>query len=871
MPEDKAQDALSSLRVKRNTYSFMQRKRYTPTKHFSVKKKAANPLAYIMEMLTPKPPPKKKKGGQGAPGAKDTAAVELPFNKLAIWAAAAFALILLAIAFFAILIAGSSGLGQPPPQSTVFNATFGAQIYKAGFLTYGPQGDGRSQAYFVLDFLSNGAKNATINSKLYSNPPSNQVFFLQYQRDGADTYFEFRKKFDAELSEKGWQVTDARIEDLKTLEGGSTLVIPTGYLPEKLLGSQDGSFPSISDLASRGISVIYMGQPFDQQVMKPNGDLIKADSQLYAKTAIEFARDAHLQSTEGFRLQSPFYSAYNKNSKAATLWGSISVVRRNSGYILFLPESLDGGWVGDGAAAADDVVRLITTEPYRPSFASLNYTQSSISDSRIYRNTFFFEPTKDGVGYLRSTFTIFDYNNNSRQFFIDWASYPEAAGKLYLDSPALTPQYLGGGRKTVIIDLKEPQPGEEKLYFELSKNASAAAQIPVEQGKTNTQITRSAPVQFSQNPGEYILRVVDNSGKIYAATRVEMAGLDIKFEDSNSRPSYSFKEGVFNATFYSAGRQIAVPYVSVSLEGQPKAAVRQYSNAGSISYSPAIELKKGNYTFVFDFGSGYTQKKTLEYFLATNVWERPEVIVLAIVAALVFGAGFYLRRPEKEKFSLDVPDFPPQSSTKIPLSQEKILSVFEQVNKDFHWQMMPLSLEELKGGLRKVLIEGRPVIIGDYNLERLLQKLEGRGLTGTYSGFWALKSWESSSGFSIRLMCTYRFMRDVFVNNAIKFSKLRAINGCDVKALIGRSEYYFQIYLGEGDEATISRALQSANISHTWILFEDQEELERFKNKLSSSSSYLVLKMNVGSKRVRLFTLDEFSKIIKTLRSRYSS
>lgn len=859
-------DALSRLRAKRNTYSFIQRKRFSSTKHFSIKKKASNPIAMLMEMFS-KSTPKPGKGSKKKSQIKDSSTVSLATNKIVLGGIAAFLVLIVIFVLFALLIAGASGGSAPPAPPTLFGGNFEAQIYRAGSLTYGSSGDGLSQAYFILDFLGDGIKNVSVRANIYPQPPSNQIFILQYHRDGADTYFEFRRKFDEELSKKGWQILEVRLDDLRSLPGGCTLIIPTGYLPQSLLGSTDGSYPSITDLAARGVSVVYIGQAFDSQVMKPNGDLVSTDKSLFSKMGITFDKNSRAQSTDGLRLQSPFYVAKNDRGQASLIWGSISVINRPTGYLLLLPETLDGGWVGDGSAAAEDIARLITSEPYRHSFASLSFNKT-MKNGSIFRTTKFFEPTIDDFGYLRTNFELYDENDNKREYFIDWPLLPEAYGKLYVDNPILTPSYLGGGRKTVVVDLNEPQAGEEKLYFELSKNGTSVQRISVEQGKTNLQITRSAPLQFSQDPGDYILRVVDATGKVYAATHIKMAGLDISFENELGRPSYSFKEGVFNATFYSDGKRIKVPSVTVYIDGQPKAKKVEFSNSDTISYSPQIEFKRGTYTFVFDFAGRYTTKKDIDYFLAVNVWERPEVILLAIVGVVVFAAGFYLRRPEKEKYALDIPDFPPQSSKKIPLSPQKIISVFEQVNKSYHWDMMPLSLEELKTGFRKVLIEGRPLVVGDYNLERILQKLEQRQITATSIGYWTLKSWEEKSGFSTKLICSYRFMRDTFVNNAIRFSKLRAVNGCDVKALIGRSEYYFNIYLG--DEDSIAKSLKTANVSHTWLLFENSYELENFKQKLSSSSSYLVLKMNVESKRIRLFTLEEFANVLKTLKSRYS-
>ncbi len=866
---DEDNSKLSSLKIKKTTYSFIQRRRFSPVRHFVPKKKPQDPISIIKSQLGLDNPSKNKKNNLITQPSNDKMQLSNDMILLGASIASAFLFIFLLLFVFSYYDTGIAPLSNSDYVDS--SADLHTQIFKAGMLTYGSQGDEHSQPYFILDSFGSNIKNISISADLYSTQPPNQVFMLVHRRDGADTYTEFRNKLQTLLVQKGWKISDIRLSDLQTLRGSAVLIVPTGYLPQKLLGSKDGSYPSISDLASRGINVIYIGQAFDLQVMSESGELIASDQQLVDKIGIEFDKSSKLSSHESFGLQSPFYSARDLRSKENLLWGSISVINRPSGTILLIPETLDGGWVGDGSASALDISNLIIQAPYLQPFSSMSFSQNSITNSSINRKTLFFEPSIINSATLRLNFEVYDNSDIKKSFFMDWPIFAEAKGKVYIDSPFITPDYLGGTRKTVVVQLNEPSGGEQKLYFELWANGSSIQQIQVEQGKTNLRSVRSAPIQFSQAPGEYILRVIDANNYVYGATKVDLVGVDIRLTTDQSRPTYSFRDGVFNATFYSNGRRLKVPTVRVFMENQPQAKSQTFTNTDSISYVPSIDFKRGDYTLVFDFGGGYTQNVKLSYALAVNVWERPEVIILAIIGVLVFGVAFYLRRPEKERFALDIPDFPPHSSKKIPLSTARVASVFEQLNKDYHWTTMPLSLEELKMGFRKIFIDGRPIIIGDYNLERILQSLERKGITCSYLGFWALKSWEVSSGFNHKLLCSYRYIRDVFVNNAIRFSKLRGTNSkCDVKALIGRSEYYLHIHTGESSEQeVISRALETANLSHTWFLFENQHELDNFRHRLSTISSYLVLKMNVESKRIRLFTLSEFSKIVKDLKSRY--
>ncbi|MFA5108577.1 MAG: hypothetical protein WC492_03550 [Candidatus Micrarchaeia archaeon] len=862
---DSKPDSLSELKIKRNTYSFVQRKRYTPTKNYVVKKsKSDSPLQNFLDDLKQKRRSKKEFGTKSQQTKKASAPTDgkHPVSIALKFAAGAFAVIFLLLLFFMFILQSSGSDKTQVAPSFGFNGTFDAAIYDAGLITYGPQDNPSLQGYAIVDYTQTGLSYINITATLYPVRPSRQVFVLEYPRDGADTYSDFRKTFDSQLQKKGWAVDDIKIDDLASLPPHSTLIIPTGYLPKSLLGSSDKSNPSIIDLASNGTVVIYLGQPFDEHVLSESGTPIATDKSLYSNMGFEFLKTSKLSSSDGFGLQAPLYTVQAKSTRANMLWGSISQLYAGSGYLLLLPQSLDGGWAGDGNAAGNDIARLVYEEPFRPILRTSSFLLKD--PSPFGRQTLFFEPMQDSSAFMRLKYIISDKNNAIEEGFIDWPVYRSVHGDLYIDDPVFLPKYLGGGRKTVTAQLREPQESQAKLFFELYQNGTSVEQTAVEQGLTSTQIVRSSPVQFNQDPGAYILRVVDKFGYVYAATKIEIAGLEIRTLDGKY-PTYSFVDGDFNFTFYSQDRRIKVPSVTLTLKNYKNAPVRQYSNIDFINYHPGIELKRGNYTFVFDFGEGYVQQKILQYNLAVNIWERPEVLFLGFVAVLVFGAGIILRRPQKELFALDIPDFPPHTVRKIPLSQGRIVSIFEQINKDYRWTNMPLSIEELKAGFRKVLVDGKPIIIGDYNLERLLESLKGRGILSSELGYWAPSSWAQESGFGMKLLSTYRFLRDIFVNNAVRFTKLGSSGECDVKILLGKTQYYLHVFLG--DEQIARRALETVDKGYTWIIFENDSEKQKFeRNMRTSASAYLVLKMHVEGGRVRLFSLDELPSTIKRMR-----
>jgi hypothetical protein len=237
---------------------------------------------------------------------------------------------------------------------------------------------------------------------------------------------------------------------------------------------------------------------------------------------------------------------------------------------------------------------------------------------------------------------------------------------------------------------------------------------------------------------------------------------------------------------------------------------------------------------------------SLEYRQQKYIWDNPLVVILGVISILIFGSAQMLRRPEVLKYGLDVPDFPPQSTLKIPVKRETIMQIFNDVNADFSWQWMPLRLEELKNGFRRLTYNGKPILIGDFNLERILHKLLEEEKVKEELGYWGLADWEAASKHTIRYLTIYRIMRNVFVNNAVKFSKLDSIAECDVKAIAGKDEKYFHV-MGDSPEKTIHRALATAKKGTT------EEEKDAFRATLVSTSKLAIaVKMEMQNGNIML-------------------
>lgn len=867
-------EALKGMKITRNTYQFNLRRRYEPTEHFRIKKSADNPIAALLFSLRGGAP--HKADGKAAPHSGG-----LPIMAILFAAGGAFLLFLLFVAWSMSAAQANAPIAQPPAPIPEYSAQFSQQLTDLMVLSYGTQEAGQSQTYLSSKFSSMGVSSINVTGSLFLSVPARQVFVLRYPRSGADIYPQFREKLDAYLLAQGFSVSDISPSQLENIPAGSTVIIPTGYMPSFLLDAAPPSMQSYPDkakftplllsLAAGGTNVVYIGDTFNF-ILSPTGTPEEAPQYAVDAGGIVFDSKSRPVSSEGFRMRVPLYTAKLSTRDAHApqqIWGSITHLKVGQGSILLLPESLDGGWADDSQAAAEDVGRLIAQMPFLPPVAQASalLNSSSINSSSI---DLALTPSASSSGYLRLQFGVNDSNGLQRIFFDDYIVAKKQLGDLHFpQSAVLTPEYLGGRRADVFVALRETSSNPVKLYFELVANKSITERHELEAGFTTPIITKKSTILTNVPPGRYLLRVVDDSGKLYAATLVDVVGVDISGPDSMiAGVPIAFRDGQFNYSFSMNGQPAVVDYVRAYVKGAP-ATFQEFRKVSQISYAPKYTFEGSPagtmHTIVLDFGGTFMQEYPYKKIVTRQFWDNPMVQALGVVALLVGAAGIYLRRPEKAMFQLDIPDFPPLSVTKIQVKMAVVLAIFDQINRDYSWERMPLKTEEIKSGFLKMNYNGKPIAIGDYNLERVLERLEELGHVERSLGYWGLAKWSAESGQTIGRRAIFRRLRDLCVTNAIRFSKLDVLPYCDVKLLIGQSDYFLHFFTG--DFKVVSRALETIPLGRSWIIFTDHYTMEKFRNHLQSSeSAALALKMEIYNNRAKLVMLDELSDLLRSMK-----
>lgn len=858
MADEKATNqgsGLSRLKITKKTYVFDVRKKYAANRNFLLKKAAETPAEDIRQKVQEFLKRRSAQGGEQekkereerqksalAQQAKPSSPA-MSHVKMAV--AVVLFLVLSSAVFVWLQLSALSPSGATVPPA-VFSGNFSSRITQADLLSYQQGESYLRMGYLLINYDGASISNLSYQIKLLPQKPPSQAYLLDYERDSADSYPSFRRKLFESLSRDGIPINEITMDKLPQLPGGATVIIPTGYFPAELLGI--GNPFTYKDLLARGNNILYIGLPFDEDALDRRGTAVHVGRQ-----DVAFSR-ARAASAEGFALYDGQYFAVPSGGQSGIasgpqLYGSVSTIRAGEGIMFFLPQSLDGGWRGDGEKAAEDVARILREErwlaPYSEQVVGADLGALDKAPLSVFT-----KPFSSDTAYVEFSETAADLQGISKRAVRVFQIGKRQKGEMASRDPVAVPTYLSGQRARLNIDLREDSPALVKLYVNLYKDGLQVHSEELELGLTTPTLEKPKDIELDVPPGRYIIRVEDKGGKVYAATGIDVADLDVQAD------SAKWQTGSFSFSLSSAGAQVSPKSLSVSIDGRGE---KQYT-ASSLSYAGSKtalqydypgEIKPGNHIFSFRAGS-YTKPVPLEYRQSKQFWDNPLVIVLGLLSLGIFAIGMVLRRPEKMRYGLDIPDFPPLSTIKIPVKHETVLEIFDAVNSSYSWQWMPLRPEEIKNGFRRLTYNGKPILIGDFNLDRVLAKLLEEGLVKEELGYFGPVKWEGESRRSIPYLAVYRILRNVFVNNAVKFSKLGAMPDCDVKAIVGKEELYLHI-MQKPEENVVHRALATAKRGTTIIVFASEEERDKFRNSLTSTSKLAVaLKMEVNAGNILL-------------------
>ncbi|MFA5077344.1 MAG: hypothetical protein WC488_02870, partial [Candidatus Micrarchaeia archaeon] len=750
------------------------------------------------------------------------------------------AVILLVIAFLAVNFILSASFQAPPAAGgnvTYVSPALNTTLLGSGIASSGGLVKRMNSAYYELAISSSGADALKVRTSTYSGRVPNQVFILNSRMEQATTYQQFKFLLKKRLAEKGLPLNEINLAQLDTLPSGSLLIVPSGLIPEKMTAPGGANLLS---LVQRGVVVLYIGQQFDQNGFSiPESGPNRGVRPDFASKLPFIFESANLNPGTQLNLKSGMYKV-RASSNEALLYGAVSKIGAQSGTgaVIFVPQMLDPGWESKPDLAAQDVEKIIAEMLWTSPQASV---EAAPPISNGTARSFFLSTPFEGQEKTVVSRVIASNKEggvSERLMMLYLAS--EVKGSLYYreDYTAAVSGKVTESDTMMVGTLNETSQQEKRLFMSVTDvNGTQVELDPLAEGSQKIPLSgppRQFPAKLRLDEGIYLASIVDESGTPYARMALEVIGINLVSTQSD------FGKSIFNFSALSTqGQSIVVKRTKVTVDDRFTYYFRDTGSFG-INMKPDLrdeQLAPGKHKFVFEFGE-YMKEVQVERYVSTQFWENPIYWFMGALALLLVGGSPYIARLlQKEEFALDIPDFPPLSSMKIPVKKDTIFGIMARVNEDYRWKNTPLTLEEIKKGFKRIIYQDKPIFISDYNLEYILETLISKGSVKSALNYYGLSSWEEETGRTIKHLAMQRKIRDICINEAIPFSKSDDKVQCDMYLkVIGQDVFVYLMDSVEAREEKLALALKAMQKGLVILLFENAEEKKDFEDTINSAS-----------------------------------
>jgi hypothetical protein len=848
-------------KIKKKTYRFELKKKFQYVAHYRAKE--VPPIKRIQDalkkMLAPKPVEKK--------------AAELPtysqpkggFNFMVFGAFLLIALIIIVLGWLYLttqVLQPSGAAFQSVEKPDISNKILGGEI-----LTSGDRGSPQHVAGVMVAYNTSNLNNYTINITTYDEKIPSEVFILNSERVEAVTYPDFLRLLRSDLAKRKVILNEITLKQLQTIPQGAIVIVPSGTIPKELIGID--SQLSMDALANRGVVVVYVGQPFTQML---NGSTtVFTPKSVLNALPVRFDQGTPLESTDNFSLFQPLYRATSAGTgwSGNLVYGSVSVLKKGDGAFVFLPQTLDGGWRSNSTSAADDISRIVFESPWaEPNAPPATYqltNQSSYDGTRFFFSNAFDSSNAtvrvDFIGYANTS------NYPVRQTLLTRLEQPSANGLFIEGGSHVVPTNITNQPIRLNAHLQEAVAAQPSMSLIITDvNGTDVQTFP--QGNVNVQADRSFDILLYVNPGEYLVKLADDQSKVYAESYMKVVSIDINYTGNDPQ-----RHSIYTFSITMDGNPKTLTDVSVKVDNGTMGTYT-YQNVDKLrvdvgQFTGGEFLPVGKHTFTFTAG-GLTEDLPLDTAKPPTIFDNPLFIIVIVLTGGIVGIGAIFARQEQVFFALDIPDFPPVARTRIPLSPDVVLSIFEKVNENYRWQNTPLTPPEIKNGFKDIFIHGKPIYITDYNVEFILEELEKRGKLKESLGYFGLMDWEQKSGHSMEYLALLRRVRDICVNNAIPFTGIGESKDADTNITVVGQQMAVHFYERGMDLSRLfKRVLPTIGHGIAIVLLKNVADKDYLMSVLNSSPTVapLIVKMEADSSSLLFLTTDELEKMLLEFKS----
>jgi len=850
----KQKSGIFGLRIAKNSYVFGSRKRFKYLREFKPQKKLEG-VDLVRKLVVSgiqsiRQPGSQPKGAAARAEASQKITLPSYFYKGLLIASALIVLLIAAFIIWTFSLMNATALPAPPVQPAAPYLRI-SPIYSS-IVPYGFDNQSIALASFTSDASGIRELNATIS--VFPSPLPSRVVLIRSAKQATKAMADFESSLSALLRDDNAPIERLHIDQLRHAPPGFAIyILASDYMPASLMGAAPGK--DVVSITKDGSILFFAGFKPTTVLPEVGGTVELAPEQMEAKYGMSFT-DFPPGGFAGISARNPLYSV--SGSEVRVTNGQVFSVgfssKNSTGKLVLIPQTIETGWGGDGALAARDIYSLLRRIVWQPTIA----TGRLNADSKILNGTLSVISTPSPsisastYPYLLVSATA-DSNETLLRSLVLSAKAEQTKGGQLLHEPYALPTAISG--RPLLMRGGGLSPVSVELLVQAFRDGAKVDEV--EAGVHRSFFQYDYDVHLA--PGDYVMKLVDRNEGLYATSYLHVPRLSVERDFSN------WEAGAFRFRLLADGSdtagQMNLSGIGVWLDNEKP--VRVPVRAGVISYnSSAAPVAAGSHNFTFDFGtSTYVDRQV--FTPQRNFWDET-IYRLAILAVLViFSIGYVLQRPDKEMYGLDVPDFPPLSKISIPVKRQTMLSIFDSVNRDYKWKLMPLSIAEIKSGFSKISFKGKGILIGDYNAERLLDQLAQAGYVKRALDLYLPADWERQSGRSSHYLALFRKMRDVFVNNAIMFSEINASSDYDSLANFGNGTA-FHIYSDDSPDL-LGKIVRSAGKYRQVVLFADDAGRDAFERSLDSTSKLRILvKEFLAAEKVFLVSIERLQDFLKS-------
>ncbi|HVA83236.1 MAG TPA: hypothetical protein VNF06_03670 [Candidatus Aquilonibacter sp.] len=740
---------------------------------------------------------------------------------------------------------------------------FNFSVSASGISTYN---NGQAVApYVVTKYSSSNATYLYIALNLYARNPLPNIYYLNttnycYQCYSDSALFAnvsaALRKFG--LITKTSSLSYINPNQLGAVPRNSIVIVPSGLLPVYMLPNSvftlNGS-AGILSLLNQSDTIFYVGTNFSRS--SGPGGVIFSNSNL----TVSMLNGAGLVTLPFLNKNASKVPSYFNQPTfsfgAGAYYGYVSFVNTFNGSVVAFSNTQKAGW-RNTSTLAFDIAKTISTRVWIASRASGSYAIGNPASATIG-----IEGVNTTIVYNKST--VGKVVNSS--YGLVTAIIYNSTNYIERDIPLRVPfisngtlsiqSYLGQTQSIpigVAINVNSIKPELVVPHIDLyTRNLTFVTGIPIPFFNTTSNINIIKYYTFQLPSGTYIAVLKNFYNKYYSSAIFNVTNVTL------TPISLNFKNGTFS--FLVKSNNVAITNTSYSIDINGAYKVTGNVTSGLITYTlpKGTVIGYGTETFnlvMFGTRYGYTTTNIQQVLNIPTIYIEFVIVGLAILIL-----NLIVKPPNRDEYYIDVPEFHEAKKFNVKISKTEILGVFDKVNFAYHWKYMPLTLEELKGGIGgNIRYNNIPVAITIQNAAMIMNKLALDGEIVTSGGYYAPKRWTTDSGYDIEYLSIFRRIRDYSVGHAILFTDIGSSEAADIVLSKGGAQTHVLIY---SSISGVKKIEVNAEFK-TYIVFADEEKLLSYTDKIYKSygSEAEMLKIGISYGYIRLVEANALDQIV---------